>query len=85
MFFIFRYVNNQNVLILNMASKVVYGFLSKVMSILSFKIQKFKITFPYGKREKIFMFKKGYLTLRKVNFSFYSKKYDLRPRNMKNT
>ena len=40
-FFIFEYINKQNVLILNMASKVVYGFF--VRSYDHFNFQKSKI------------------------------------------
>ena len=58
-FFTFKYTNNQDVLFLNMVSKVVYGFLSKVMSTFTFKNQKFKIDYLFGKQLKKSFMKKA--------------------------
>ena len=48
-FFIFEYINGKNVLILNMASKVVYGFFVRSYDHFKFQSSEIKSDFPSGK------------------------------------
>ena len=56
---IVKYINKLGVLILNIGLKIVTGVYIKVMSILNFKIRKFKSDFPNGKRLENFLTEKA--------------------------
>ena len=68
--------------------KLSTAFLSKVMSTLNFKIWKFKVDYPFGKRLKKIIDGKGVSAPRKlceVSKKFQSKKFDFRFKNVKNS
>ena len=68
-----KILNRKTVLIPNMVLKVLYGFDLKRLSILIFKIKKFKSDFPRGKQLKNLLADKASPPLR--NVVLFSKKW----------
>ena len=74
-FLIFKYVNKQDALILNLASKVVYDNNIKSYEQFKFANLRFKANFRCGNQPKITMVKKDLLEVKtEKSFQFFFKK-----------